>query len=151
MCEHCGCEQFGPIRELHSDHIQLLGWIDRIISALAANDLPAAEHLRLLMAALLERHDRFEEAGIYPQIAKVAPEYAVILDRGHHKIRQGMTSPLVTAADGERLKATLDILQRHIFMEEQDLFPYAMQMLGNDEWDQIELAHRRLTPAHAVA
>ena len=30
MCEHCGCEPFGPAQDLHADHERILQVIDRI-------------------------------------------------------------------------------------------------------------------------
>ena len=141
MCEHCGCEGFGPLRELHEDHLAILAASTRLTDAVSSGNPDAVRKAVAALVAMLEPHERNEELGLYREMARGAPEYVANLLGGHEEVGRLIESSPRT---GEGMAALLDAVRRlqlHIFIEEQDLFPYAIQMFTGVQWDLIEDVH----------
>jgi len=138
MCEHCGCEAFGPLRELHADHLAILSSIGRLTDAVARADSDAVEEQQGALIHLLDRHDGNEELGIYGEIAKSDPGYVTILLAEHERIARLLRASPLTEEGMAEITDGLALLQHHISIEELDLFPYAMQVLTSVQWDLIE-------------
>ncbi|MGH2871376.1 MAG: hemerythrin domain-containing protein [Solirubrobacteraceae bacterium] len=92
---------------------------------------------------------------------------AVALEREHREIDGGIESYLAAAPDDPRsidpLKGAMDALRRHIFLEEEFLFPplrtaglvapiFVMMREHGEIWDTLELLDRQLAQSgHAEA
>ena len=138
MCEHCGCERFGPVGDLHRDHLAILDVCVRLTDALGAADAAGLRREQEALATLLSEHERREEMGVYREIARSAPEYVAALITEHREVGLLLRSPAVDAEGRELLLRGIARLRQHIFTEEQDLFPYALQTLSRARWDSVE-------------
>ncbi len=141
MCEHCGCWELGAVRDLHADHLTILDACGRLSDALtgaAGSEAVRVAHRALL--DLLDRHERAEERGIYQEVARDAPEYIANLLAEHGEIGHLVRPPAGGAVSPDALRRGIAGLQRHIFTEEQDLFPYAYQILSHEQWDAVDAA-----------
>ena len=138
MCEHCGCQDFGPVRELHRDHLAILDVCVRLADALDAGDPAALRTEREALAALLSQHERREETGLYREIGGSAPEYVAALIAEHGEVGHLLRSPADDREGEEPLRRGIARLRQHIFTEEQDLFPFALQTLSPAQWDSVE-------------
>lgn len=141
MCEHCGCETFGPIQDLHREHELILSVGARLATAISdgADDATLGGLMRSLVS-VLSGHNAREEAGIYEALRSSDPVYVDALERGHARIDDLLSSPATDAAGLRRILLGLSELHDHIFTEEQDTYPYAFQTLTADEWDLVEKA-----------
>ncbi len=138
MCEHCGRETFGPIRELHQDHLAILSACARLSDALSAGDRKVAHMAQAELTTLLDAHERDEEDGLYRELAMEAPEYVAARLAEHDAVGRLLRSALDDAHGDEVLRRGAARLCQHIFTEEQDLFPYALQTLSRSQWEAIE-------------
>ena len=87
MCEHCTCQTFGPIQDLHADHelmLQMIGLIRSLLKAGGDGDDITGEIGPLL--SLLRTHNAKEEAGIYAMLAQNEPAYIARLTAEHGPI-----------------------------------------------------------------
>ncbi len=141
MCEHCGCAGFGPLRQLHEDHLAILDASTRLADAVRSGDPDAVRQAAAVLVALLDPHERNEEAGLYREMARAAPEYVANLLGEHEEVGRLIASSSQAGGGGAELLNAVGRLQMHIFTEEQDLFPYAIQMFTAAQWDLVEAVH----------
>lgn len=143
MCEHCGCREFGPIQRLYEEHNRLLALIERVRDEVRAGDLFAAGGVLTQLIEGINPHSRREEKGLYLQLDAEDAEYVQRLMAEHREVDELVVpGNLVPGRTGELLRG-LDLLSQHIFVEEQDLFPYAYQVLSNEAWDRIDQLDRQ--------
>jgi hypothetical protein len=142
MCEHCTCQTFGPIEDLHADHelmLQMIGHIRSLLKAGGDGDDITGEIGPLL--SLLRTHNAKEEAGIYAMLAQNEPAYIARLTAEHGPIEL-LLGALAHSGEGRAFIADgLHRLQDHIFTDEQDAYPFALQMLPPGQWDMVDDAH----------
>jgi hypothetical protein len=93
------------------------------------------------LVAMLEPHERNEELGLYREMARDAPEYVANLLGEHEEVGRLIASSPRTDEGLAALMNGVGKLQMHIFIEEQDFFPYAIQMFTAAQWDLIEGVH----------
>lgn len=112
----------------------------------------AARAKALLMACrsgaghAFSHHAAVEEAGLFAQLtaAGEAVEEVALLVAQHRRI----TADLTTGTSSPQwLRGVLAELTLHAEIEDNDLFPYAMQMLPNDRWGLVEEIHQLLLTA----
>ena len=142
MCEHCTCQTFGPIQDLHADHELMLQMIVLIRSRLKAggdgDDI--TEEIGPLLS-LPRTHHAKKEAGIYAMLAQKEPAYIARLTAEHGPIEL-LLGALAHSGEGRAFIADgLRRLQDHIFTDEQDAYPYAFQTLPPGQWDMVDDAH----------
>ncbi len=135
MCSYCGCEAEPVIERLMDDHALISDLIYRVGEALDAGCPDDAARLTARLAAEFERHSRIEEAGLFAQMTE-AGEAVEELERllGEHRLLRPALHEAGLAADPSRLRALLSTLTRHAEVEDNDLFPYALQQLPNERW-----------------
>jgi hemerythrin-like domain-containing protein len=135
MCSYCGCEAEPVIERLMDDHALIGDLIYRIRDAVASGRDGEARSVTARLAAEFERHTRIEEAGLFAQLREAgeALEEVDALIADHRLLRPALAEADL-AADPARLGELLDEVVRHAEVEDNDLFPFALQQLPNERW-----------------
>jgi Hemerythrin HHE cation binding domain len=141
MCEHCGCETFGPLQTLHGEHVVVQQLMVELESALRDAEPAEVTRRRDELLRVLRGHNAKEEAGVYAQLMLNDPAYVGRLGHDHADIDRGLNATLDTPGGRQEVAAGLRLLREHIFTEELDTYPYAFQTLGSDQWERVETAH----------
>jgi hemerythrin-like domain-containing protein len=138
MCSYCGCEAESVIAALMADHAVIADLAYRIGRALDDERLEVAVGLTAELAEAFSRHSLLEEAGLFAQLrdAAGAEDEVDQLVADHERLRSALSAPDPTS-DPSRLRRLLIELTRHAEMEDDDLFPFAMQQLPNDCWADL--------------
>ncbi|GAB3198079.1 hypothetical protein GCM10027062_11420 [Nocardioides hungaricus] len=151
MCEHCGCREIPPIAELMDEHLELLDHAGEVRRLLDAGDLDAAWARMSVLADLLVRHVRREEAGIFTALKEQGDFADAVreLEEEHASFDELVSeldrSSATLRADLETLFAELTV---HIDKENLGIFPVAVVTLGAEGWSTVARAH---APGHPVA
>jgi hypothetical protein len=141
MCDYCSCRLQPLIGELGAQHEDLLDRTGRIERALDAGDLTTAHAELDLLDAELEPHLRLEERSLFPALASDAlfGDTLSALERDHAAVRAA--EPPLTDDDWVPFaRRHLAELRAHIFVEETDVFPAAVQFVAPAVWDEAEVA-----------
>lgn len=137
MCSYCGCESEPLISALTDDHSAIADLSYRIGDALDRCDKEAVQQALAELSERFDRHSRREEAGLFAELdssAAVAGELAR-LRSDHRRLRRILAS--TTLADRPcHLRDALADLELHARVEDNDLFPYALQVLPATSWDR---------------
>lgn len=135
MCSYCGCEAEAVVAGLMADHADIADLAYRIGKALDGRLPSEATALTARLADVFERHSRAEEAGLFAQLlaAGEAREEVDQLVGDHRHLRAALCHP-DAGADPHRLRLLLEELGRHAAVEDNDLFPFAMQQLPDGCW-----------------
>lgn len=166
-----------PLGLLSDCHRRIEHFLDVLIAvhakaadeALSASDRSALEGALQYFKTAAPRHTADEEESLFPRLRKSGDPAAVralsVIDalehdhdeaNAHHEavdmlIRRWLKdSPLVPAESaelGERLSALRTLYQRHIAVEDHDLFPAAARLLSED---QIRLIGREMAARRGV-
>ena len=164
-----------PLGLLSDCHRRIEHFLDTLIAvhdkagdaALSANDRSALEGSLQYFRTAAPRHTADEEESLFPRLResddpKAAQALATIdgLEHDHDEanthhdavdrlvqrwLNAGTLAPAETAELGERLSRLRALYQRHIAVEDQELFPAAARVLDADQIGQIgrEMAARR--------
>lgn len=138
MCSYCGCEAEPLITALMDDHAAIADLAYRAGQALDSGDSAAAGSLVAELARRFEVHSLKEDARLFAELT-AAGEAAVEVERllaDHLRLRPLLASPGL-AGRPDRLRAALADLELHAQTEENDLFPYALQVLPAASWDRV--------------
>lgn len=135
MCSYCGCEAEPVIERLMDDHALISDLSYRIRDALASGRLGDAESLTGRLASEFERHTRIEEGGLFAQMREAgeAAEEVDGLIADHERLRPALAQPGLTRDPGRLLERLAEVT-RHAEIEDNDLFPFALQQLPNERW-----------------
>lgn len=138
MCSYCGCEAEPVIERLMEDHALISDLIYRIGEALDSGCPEEAERLTATVAAEFERHSRGEEGGLFAQMTEAgeAVEEVERLVSEHRFLRPALREKGL-AGDPTRLRSLLSMVTRHAEIEDNDLFPFALQQLPNERWASL--------------
>jgi len=164
-----------PLGLLSDCHRRIEHFLDTLIAvharggaeALSANDRSALEGALQYFKTAAPRHTADEEESLFPRLRESGDPAAVqALDvinglehdhdeaNTHHEavdvlvrqwLRADTLTPVESADLGERLSGLRTLYQRHIAVEDRDLFPAAARILSDDQIGQIgrEMAARR--------
>ena len=164
-----------PLGLLSDCHRRIEHFLDTLIAvhakardeALSANDRSALEGALQYFRTAAPRHTADEEESLFPRLrASDDPNAARALAtiggleddhnqaNAHHDavdtlvqrwLNAGTLAPAESAELGERLSRLRALYQRHIAVEDQELFPAAARALNEDQIGQIgrEMAARR--------
>ena len=145
MCSYCGCEAEPVIALLMDDHATVASRIGEAESRLDAGDLDRACEVAADIQIIFGRHSRMEERGLFAQLeaAGEATEQVRTLVVEHRKITAGL-SAAAGARDGALLKRVLGFLSIHAQTEDNDLFPFALQRLPDENWGLVEDVHQAM-------
>lgn len=138
MCSYCGCEAESVVAGLMADHAVIADLVYRIRRALDERQFAEAAGLTARLGDAFEGHSLEEEAGLFAQLrsAGEAVEEVELLIGDHRRLRPALSDP-AAVDDPERLLGLLDELTRHAEVEDNDLFPYAMQQLPDACWSAL--------------
>lgn len=141
MCSYCGCEAEPVIESLMQDHAVISHLVYRVRRELAAGDVARAAELTADLAREFEVHSLGEEAGLFAEMS-AAGEARAEIDRliaDHVRLRAALAEPGVLAdpVAAATLRVVLDDLVAHAETEDDDLFPFALQVLPAAAWDRI--------------
>jgi hemerythrin-like domain-containing protein len=117
----------------------------RIVQALDRDETDQIDWLVEGLAEAFIHHAAVEEAGLFNQLtaAGEAVQEVERLVAEHRQIAGGLTS----GTSPEALRQLLEKLVLHAEIEDTDLFPFAMQMLPDDRWGEVEAIHQILLTA----
>jgi hemerythrin-like domain-containing protein len=142
MCEYCGCQSVPVIAELTAEHDQIVELVGETRAAYQRADIEAMVELCRRISAVLAPHTVVEEQGLFPAMTADFPEQIAALQAEHRRIE----AVLGAAGDGTaradeawpaRVIETLALLRKHIFKEQDGVFPAALSTLSNDQWDHL--------------
>jgi len=145
VCDHCGCRSFPPIAELTAEHEEILARAWAVAEAARAGGAPAADVAELL--ALLDLHVAKEETGLYPVLLAaqdLSDGQLADLEEEHRVLREALVGTTFDRRDFYALAA-------HIEVEEMELFSAAGLGFDEDQWDEVEDAHRAVEASGRVA
>lgn len=167
-----GSDSAGPLERLTSFHVELRAAL-AALSALfddastGAPDARAAQRLVELFTGPLLWHDEDEEVGLLPRLRRLAlgeTERAIIdaTSGGHDRMEELLEhlGPLLSRmaagtcaredvdAGAAQARALRNLLDAHMKLEEEALFPLAAQRLGHDE---LEALGREMDARHGDA
>ena len=136
MCEYCGCRRIPEIARLGREHETITELADEA-DANCSDVRARNEALRNLRLALIP-HARREEQGVFAQArdADLTRYYIEDLEEDHRQFASALDS--VESLDEATLDTLLKDLDRHIVIEEYDLFPAAAKHLSDKQWAGIE-------------
>ena len=164
-----------PLGLLSDCHRRIEHFLDTLIAVhtkagtetLSASDRSALEAALQYFKTAAPRHTADEEESLFPRLRESADPAAVralaVIDGLEHDhdeanadheavdmlvrrwLNAGMLAPAESADLGRRLSGLRMLYQRHIAVEDQDLFPAAARVLNEDQIGQIgrEMAARR--------
>ena len=141
VCSYCGCEAEPLITALMDDHAVIAHLAYRVGQALERDEVSTVPLLMAEMAERFELHSLKEEAGLFAELA-AAGEAREELDRllaDHARLRPLLADSSI-AGRPEDLRVAVAELIEHAETEDNDLFPYALQVLPAQAWDRINAA-----------
>jgi len=106
-----------------------------------------------LYATELDSHFRAEEQILFPAMRTRVPDSRPLIDqllRDHETIRRAVSQLKAGTAIGKLIFDLGDLLERHIRMEERELFPLFEQHAGEVDTDRIGAEIRDLLLIRAV-
>jgi hemerythrin-like domain-containing protein len=144
MCEYCGCRQIEPLAELMDEHLALLDVAGEVRRDLEHRRLDEAVAGLRRLSALLDRHARREEDGVFTALRELG-EFGDEVDEltaehaeFHRRLGElGDDSPTLKQ-DAEALFAHLT---QHIDREDLGIFPVSTVSLGARGWDLVAAVH----------
>ena len=148
MCDHCGCREIAPIRQLMKEHEWLHERVHYVRAALWRGDETTARSLFAGLVGVLDSHTLAEERGLFAAMRR-HEEYADHIDTldAEHAWLRAETERAATEADAwtTRVASMLDMLNEHINKEEYGVFPAALASLTVAEWEATAAAQPVMT------
>jgi len=136
MCEYCGCRRIPEIARLGEEHETITELADEADVGRADRSIRNAALRRLRQA--LAPHAQREEQGIFSEArqAGLTGYYIEDLEDDHRRFKEALDDP--ESLDDATLETLLKDLDRHIAIEEYDVFPAASKHLSDEQWRSIE-------------
>ena len=143
---------------LKRQHQEVLARIDRDIDNFGAASVARA-FLDFLEDEVVT-HFRIEEEALFPEmgrIAAIANGPLRVMEAEHAAFREllaGGRAACDRDANGDAIVAARDLamlLRAHIAKEDNVLFPMALEVLGAEQWQRVELAYRQTMAAPPLA
>lgn len=145
MCSYCGCEAEPAISALMEDHAVVASRIREAERYIRDGDLDSAFECAADIEVRFARHSRMEEKGLFAQLQAAGEgvdEVAALIVE-HRKITAGLSSA-AGVRDAALLMRVLGFLSTHAQTEDNDLFPFALQRLPNENWGFVEDVHQAM-------
>lgn len=142
MCEYCGCQSLPAIAQLTAEHDQVLDLVFQVRAADKRGNIEEMIELCRKLVVVLGPHTLVEERGLFPAMTADFPDQIATLEDEHRRIElvldeaRGVTAR-VDPAWPARLIDVLSLLSRHIFKEQDGVFPAALSTLSNAQWDRV--------------
>jgi hemerythrin-like domain-containing protein len=126
-----------------SDHGIIADLSYRVMQAIGDGEPDKAASLCSRLAEIFTFHSIEEEAGLFMQLRRDGEATAEVeqLISDHQRLRPALSAP-DAVSDPERLRRLLEDLARHAQVEDNDLFPFAMQQLPHAGWNALSTTTR---------
>lgn len=127
---------------LATEHREVQGLFDEYF-ALATMALHSKESVSARIFASLDRHSRMEEELFYPELeTSTVTADAIREARREHQAIDSLIGQLRESGPGDemfdtRMKALFESVAEHVAEEEEEIFPMALDVLGDDRLAQI--------------
>ncbi len=142
MCEYCTCRVQPSIARFGEEHEEIDALAADLRHAHAHGDRARVVTLARDIVARLGPHVMREERGLFPELAASGALEAVTALEEDHAALDAVFAAV--AADDpspelwQAIPAAVDRLGDHIWREEYDLFPAAIQLLDPWAWERVE-------------
>jgi hemerythrin-like domain-containing protein len=148
MCYQCGCEAEAVIQSLMDDHVVIAARIRRIREVMSAPRPGAVSPLTADLADTLAHHGATEEAGLFVELRRCGQAADLVARLSHECIRlvTRLSDPAVMA-QSDRFQTLLADVVRYARIEDDELYPLALQYLPNEYWGPIENVHQLMLTA----
>lgn len=145
MCTYCGCESEAFVAELMADHQRISALANQAVAALSRGDRAEAASTCAEVAALFGAHSEKEERGLFAELQAepLAVDAISRLEADHRRLQVELS--MLATGETSSMETILADLLDHAEREDSDLFPAALQLLGDDAWDRIAKVHRERT------
>jgi hemerythrin-like domain-containing protein len=139
MCEYCGCQAVTVIEELTREHERVLDHVRDAEQAARRGDLDAARAACERIEDVLVPHTAVEEHGLFPALEGEFPDQVRDLEQEHRHLEDVINRLHGPGAawSGELLEV-LSMLRQHILKEQDGVFPAALAMLREPDWQAME-------------
>lgn len=152
MCDYCGCQALKAIAQLTDEHDLIVELAGEASRALRTGDRDLAADRTRRMAAVLETHTAVEEGALFPAMAEDFGEHVDALIDEHRVIDRVLAESRWGTPDDlgwpGRLAEVLHLLREHILKEQDGVFPAALAVLDNEQWDEVEAVRARVGRPH---
>lgn len=137
MCSYCGCRNIPMIAKLTKEHEDIAACAYRLTAAHRDGDVAAGRQAARDVGALLGRHARREENGVFAELKKddLFTEHIEELCAEHDELDRHIDA--IVAGDLSYVPNLVLLLKSHIDREENGLFPSALAYLSDDQWEVI--------------
>ena len=139
MCEYCDCRRIPEIARLGREHSTITEIADEAYAKRA--DAQKRDDVLARLRHALIPHVQREEQGLFAQAraAGLTGYYIEDLEDDHRQFASALEH--FESLDQATLDSLLKDLDRHIAIEEYDLFPAAAKHLTDEQWMSIEQMH----------
>lgn len=142
MCDYCGCRTQPSIARFGEEHDRIEGVAGDLQDAHTRGDRDGAATVASALLALLDPHVAREERALFPELAGAGASQHVRRLEGEHEELDLALRPVAdgvaSASEWAALPRAIDELRRHIWTEEFDVFPAALQLLDPPAWQRVE-------------
>ena len=149
MCDYCGCRTQPSIAQLSEEHDRIERIARDLRDAHTRGDRSGAATIATDLLASLVPHVAREERALFPELTVAgAPAQVQRLEDEHEQLELALRPVAAGAASASQWTAiprALDGLRHHIWTEEFDVFPAALQLLDPHAWQRIEDGFDRST------
>ncbi len=142
MCDYCGCRTQPSIAQLGEEHDRIESVAGDLRAAHTRGDRDGAAAIASALLALLDPHVAREEGALFPELAEAGASHHVRRLEDEHEELDLALRPIAegaaSATEWDALPRAIDELRRHIWTEEFDVFPAALQLLDPPAWQRVE-------------
>lgn len=136
MCEYCECRRIPEICRLGREHDGITELIDLLVVERFGST--RWHELRVALEVALAPHVEREEAGVFARIKQrgISDLFVDELEDDHKRFAAAMANG--QGLDRESFDSLLSDIERHIAIEEYDVFPAAARRLTVSDWESIQ-------------
>lgn len=136
MCDYCDCRSIPEIAALSDEHEEILALTHTLRHRSDRPDGSTDATLQRLRDTLLP-HTLREERGVFDVLATidVDPTYRRRFLDEHDAIDVALERAI---ADHRAIDPLVELVERHVFEEETDLYPAIRQVFAPSDWDRID-------------
>lgn len=139
MCDYCGCLSHAVIADLTEDHEQIAAVAGSAAAAHTAGNRDEVRSAVTRIVELLEPHTAREESVLFPELAAAGAQAHTESLADEHAVLDALLAAVLEDIETgwDLLPGALDLLHTHIWREDYDVFPAALQLLGPAAWARV--------------
>jgi hemerythrin-like domain-containing protein len=142
MCDYCGCRTQPSIARLGEEHDRIESVAEHLRAAHTRGDRDGAAAIASALLTLLVPHVAREEGALFPELTGAGASHHVQRLEDEHEQFDLALRPIAggvaSASEWAALPRAIDGLRAHIWTEEFDVFPAALQLLDPSAWQRVE-------------